>query len=137
MKKTYWKCPKCGRRFSKSKQTHSCVKLTLDYHFRKKPKLKKLFSSLVRRTKKFGPVRVEVVKSAINLGAKYHFAMIYVRKNGFQVEFGLREKIKSKRFLHTRKMGYFYIYYVKVSKKEDIDTELLDWLKQSYKLNKN
>ncbi len=52
-----WRCPNCGREFARSGQSHSCVKYSVEDHFRGKPaELKKMFDLLVRELELSGPV---------------------------------------------------------------------------------
>ena len=72
MKESYWRCPKCGREFSKKNQFHSCVSVSIDEHFKNKPpKLKEIFDYLRENVKKFGQIRIDAVKTAINLGGNH------------------------------------------------------------------
>jgi len=63
-----WKCSKCGREFRKKSQWHSCVTVSVDDHFKNKPeRLRKIFNLVLQESEKNGTVRVDAVKSGINL----------------------------------------------------------------------
>ena len=131
-----WQCPRCGRLFAKRNQSHACVSYSIDDHFRSKPdSLREVFDLLLAKISQFGPVRTDAVKSAINLAKNYHFVMIYVLRDSLKLEFALGRELKSERIIHTQKLGVNrYTYYVKLANKEDIDDQMLSWLKESYSL---
>ena len=63
-------------------QWHSCLERTVDHHFRgKDPQVKQIYELLIARLRELGPLRVDAVKSSINLVSKYHFGGISVRKD--------------------------------------------------------
>ncbi len=76
-KKSLWRCPNCGRKFSNKRQWHSCLSRPLQKHFEGKPlSLKVMFDHLVERLRMFGPVRLDAVKTSINIAGKSHFAIV-------------------------------------------------------------
>jgi hypothetical protein len=65
---TLWTCLKCGRQFKNTNQSHSYVTISVDDHFKGKPKrLRDIFDGLYGKLKRFGSVRVDAVKTGINL----------------------------------------------------------------------
>ncbi len=59
-------------------------------------------------------MKIDVVKSAINFSRKYHFAMVYVLKDGLKLDFALSEEIDNTIILITRKDGNRYLHFIKV-----------------------
>jgi hypothetical protein len=129
-----WQCPKCGRLFANKGQSHSCISYSIYDHFQGKPaSLRQTFDFLLTRISQFGPFRTDSVKSAINITARFHFVMLYVLRNSLKLEFALDRKLNSERITKTQKLGANrYSYFVKVADKEDIDDQLLSWLKEAY-----
>jgi len=73
-KSMLWECPTCGRKFAKKNQWHSCNPHTVSYHFQgKNPVLKETYEVLISKLQEFGQIRIDAVKSSINLINKYHF----------------------------------------------------------------
>lgn len=134
----FWKCPECGREFRRKGQSHSCLSYPIEYHFQGKPScLKATFDYLLEKLKEFGPIRIDSVKTAINLAARAHFCMVYVQKNSMKLEFLSDRAIKDERIIRDQKIhDNAYIYFVKLSKIEDVDAQLLAWLKEAYILKK-
>jgi len=136
MKMIYWKCPNCGREFIKQNQFHPCVSISIDEHFKKKPPiLKDTFNSLREKIKEFGQIRIDAVKTAINIGGKSHFSTVYVLKESIKLDFVLDRRINSPRIIRVRgPTNNYFTYTIKIKKFPDVDDELISWLRASYNL---
>ena len=132
-----WRCTKCGRKFAKTNQAHSCAVFPLAKHFRNKPLAQALFLHLKGRIKNtIGPVKIESLPCCIHFVSSYTFGAVWAMKNGIRMDFRLARSIKSKRFWKTVHMSpHRHLYYVEVRDKKEIDSELLGWLKESYHLH--
>jgi hypothetical protein len=131
-----WKCPQCSRTFARVKQWHSCDTRNIDAHFKgKSAKLKILFSAIVKQLKKLGLLRLDAVKSSINLISRHHFAGIAVRQDYLRVGFLARRPIESPRIVHTEVLGPNRVAHrVLVREAADIDAELLHWLAEAQEM---
>ena len=129
-----WQCQKCKRQFAKMSQWHSCVAATVGSHFKGKPKLKEAFDYLLRQLKKAGNIRIDAVKSAINLGGRSHFGMAAVQKEAIRIGFVSPKPLKSSRLEGGQQLGNIFLYHLKIRSKKDIDEELLGWLAAAYRL---
>ena len=99
-----WKCPRCRRSFARKDQWHSCGARNLDEHFRgRNPDLRGTFNVLVRRLRKLGPVKVDPVKTSINLTARHHFAAVTVRGTFLRLEFLSDHRIEDPRVVHIER----------------------------------
>ena len=125
-----WTCPTCGRGFARAKQWHSCQPQPIDSHFRgKDPTLKKLFDLLIGKLQKTGPLRVDAVKTSINLISRHHFGGVSVRRDYLRVGFLAQEEIKNPRVVHKQVIGPNRVgHSVVVRSASDIDAELIGWL---------
>ncbi|MFX1324690.1 MAG: DUF5655 domain-containing protein [Promethearchaeota archaeon] len=132
----YWKCPKCGRQFSKKGQFHSCAIIPIEDHFKNKPKkLSAIFKTLKEKIDSFGDIRIDAVPTSINFGGKSHFAVVFVLKDSLKLEFLLGRKINNSRISKIRGPTYnYYTYTIYLKSYEDINDQLLRWLKESYYL---
>ena len=131
-----WKCTDCGRKFAKRNQWHSCVSKNINDHFPVGNSLtKNIFDELVKRIKTFGPLRIDAVKTSINLINKHHFGSIQVQKHSLRLGFLSDKKIESDRILHTQRLSANRIdHSMKLFSQDDIDAELIEWLKTAYLL---
>ena len=131
-----WTCPTCERRFARAKQWHSCKPQSIDSHFRgKDPTLKNLFDLLIGKLQKNGPLRVDAVKTSINLISRHHFGGVNVRRDYLRVGFLAREEIKNPRVVHKQVIGSNRVAHsVVVRSASDIDAELIGWLARAQAL---
>jgi hypothetical protein len=136
MQGTLWRCPKCGREFAKRNQWHSCLAYDVDDHFEgKDPLLQEIFDRLVSLMKEFGPLRVDAVKRNINLIAKHHLGGVEVQKKALRLGFVNDEPLESERFVRVTRLGPHRVgHTVKLHSLEDVDDELLGWLRRAYDL---
>jgi len=132
--RTTWECPKCGRRFKNKNQWHSCVTVSVDDHFEGRPeRLRAIFDMLLRKVSKLDDVRVDAVKTGINLARGSHFAMLNVRKDWINLEFVVKRELESPRFQRAfRIYEDNFGYRVRLREPGDIDDELLGWLALAY-----
>ena len=93
-----WKCSRCRRSFAKKNQWHSCLVTSVDKNFAGvDPAVRKTYDTLVGRLKELGPLRIDAVKSSINLVSKYHFGAVSVRQNHLRLGFILDSEIGHER----------------------------------------
>jgi hypothetical protein len=131
-----WSCPNCGRKFTKRNQAHSCQAFTVDDHFHgKNPQLRQIYNVLLTNLKKLGPLRVDAVKSSINLISKYHFGGVKVYNDHLQIGFLSNETIIDDRIQRVEKLGPRKAgYHVKLSSPREVDDQLMAWLEKAYYL---
>ena len=134
--KAFWTCPVCKRKFAKRRQWHSCLAQDFEVHFRgKNPNLRKLYDLLIRRLRESGPLRVDAVKTSINLISRHHFGGIGVRSNYLRVGFLAEEPIHHPRIVHSQRLGPNRVgQSVILRSADDIDDTLLVWLRNAQTL---
>ena len=96
-----WRCPACRREFVKPNQWHSCATRGLDEHFKgRDPHLREVFDALVSKLRKIGPVKVDPVKTSINLTSGRHLGAVTVRGTYLRVGFYGAKRIVDPRIVH-------------------------------------
>ena len=135
-RRTLWKCANCGRGFARRNQWHSCLARTVEHHLRgKDPRLRETYELLIARLRKLGPLRVDAVKSSINLASKYHFGGISVKRDGLRVGFLSDVVIDDERILRTQRLGPKRVgHSVMLRSARDVDDRLVGWLRKAYRL---
>ena len=134
-----WTCPKCGRRFEKIKQTHSCAVYPVAKHLKGKKTASELYNELKLKVKKSaGPFRIESLPCCIHfVTAAFTFAAAYAMKDGLRLHFGLDHKMASPRIRRFSQIAANrYMYEVDIKGKKEINGELLDWLNEAYNAKK-
>ncbi len=131
-----WKCPKCGREFRNKNQWHSCVKVSVEDHLEGKPEIiREIFDKLVVKLREFGPVRIDAVKTSVNLAGRSHFGAVQIQNSCIKLGFLLDRPVEDERIILTQKIAEaFYRHVVRLCKLEEIDAQLLSWLNRAYQL---
>ena len=76
---------------------------------------------------------MDSVKSAINLCARSHFAMVYVLKIQSHAVFVLGRRVESPRITKVNQLGNeSFLHHVTLETAGDIDEELLGWLREAH-----
>jgi hypothetical protein len=129
-----WTCPNCGRQFQRRGQSHSCKLFNLKQHFEGKPQGKHLYQHLKKEIhEQIGPFKVESLHCCIHFVSIYTFAAVKIFKEKIQLEFGLTHKIKSSRITKVQKISTTtYLHFSSISTPQEIDEELLNWIKDAY-----
>lgn len=132
-----WACPKCKREFRNANQNHTCVLVSKEEFFAKRPKLlRSLYTVIVSYVKQLGEYREETVRpDVIFFKTKSTFLAVKVKKDYLEVEFFLDQHTDDPsiaKWLQTSKHRFAHV--VKVDSEEDITTQLTEWIKQSYHL---
>lgn len=101
----------------------------------KDPIVNLIYKKLIKEVQKFGVVKVEPKKASIHLTNRFSFSNITVRKNCLNLEIHLNHKLKSKRFGKAEQVSANrYNHTVTIQSPNEVDDELLGWLKEAYEL---
>ena len=133
-----WTCPKCKRPFKYKTQYHSCVTIAPDSLFEKYPLAKTLYKKIVKQVKPFGnDVVLSAAKSAVFAKNNGTFIAFKPKKDCLVVEFFLPEEVLEfpveKTFRYTKTK---VVHYIKLDGLEQVNKQLINWLKISYAMNK-
>jgi hypothetical protein len=130
IKEKLWACPKCGRKFERKGQSHSCKAFPLEQHFIGKPKSTLLYKKLKEALKKkIGHFEIESLECCIHFVSGYTFASVKILKQHIEVGFSLNYFISSNKIKNcTQLSANRYLYYVKIMHEEDIDEILIKWI---------
>ncbi len=135
-----WTCPTCSRTFRNTNQMHTCKKVDKEAFFLRRPEhFRELYETIKEQTQKFGDFREEAVPpDVIFFKTKSTFLAVKVKKKWLDIEFfldHLEDVPPVKKYLQTSKRRFFHV--VSIDSEEDIDRQLLDWIKASYDLITN
>jgi len=135
-----WKCPKCGRKFEKENQMHSCTIYPVEKHFKGKEGMKPLYNKLKEKIKKnIGSFWVESLPCCIHFvtAPAYTFAAVYALRDRIRIHFGLDYKLDDSRIdKFSQYSTNRYMYSIDIKNEKEIDAELVSWLKQAYNLKR-
>ena len=119
---------------------HSCRLVTKESLFENRSEtIRQLYELLISEVRKFGDFREECVPpDVIFMKTKSTFLMLKIKKKWIDVEFFL-EKLEDvppvKKYLKTSKNRVVHV--VSIDEPEDVDEQLIDWIRRSYELISN
>jgi hypothetical protein len=130
-----WTCPHCGRIFPKAKQPHSCHTVPLEEHFTHKEQAKELFDYLVNQIEAtIGKCQKISLPCCVHLFGTYDFLAALPKKEKLEIRFAYNSKLQSPRIKQRVSLSHTTDKIcIDIQKKEEIDTELLQWIKEAYR----
>jgi hypothetical protein len=135
--KSLWKCPRCGREFANTNQTHSCGKYTVDDFLSGKDAasiaLYRRFEALVREC---GPVLLAPAKTRVGFQVRMIFAAVNKLSNGtLDAHVILMRRLENPRFRRIESLyERSHVHHFRVESVDELDDEVLDWLREAYKV---
>lgn len=109
---------------------------TIKEHFENRaPEVKATYAAILKAAKKFGPVVEEAKKTSIHLVRKSAFAGVATRKTALILTLKSDSDIASKRIAKREQASaHRWHLEVKLEAREQVDREILAWLKKAYEL---
>lgn len=131
-----WTCPKCNRIFKKISQPHSCKTISLEEHFNNKERAKILFDLLIKKIRKeIGKCRIISLPCCVHIFGKNDFLAILPKKEKLEIRFSLNRVIINSRLKQSVPLSSKnFKNCLDLTNENEIDTELIKWLKESYYL---
>jgi Domain of unknown function (DUF5655) len=132
-----WTCPRCGRRFANSRQSHTCSPLIrLDDHFAgSAPQVRATFEAILTAVRRLGPVTVLPEKSRIALQVRMSFAALMPRRRWLNGHLVLSRRVDSDRFLSTQTYSPRNVVHTfRLQGPDEVDAEFSGWLAEAYRV---
>jgi hypothetical protein len=131
-----WTCQECGRIFGREKQPHSCKKIPLKQHFLRKEKANELFNYLLRElNEKIGKTQIISLPCCIHLFGTYDFLAALPKSDRLEIRFSLNRKLNTPKLkISVPVSTQMYKNCFDIGSKEEINDELMSWIKESYHL---
>jgi len=110
---------------------------TVQQHFTNcAPEVRAIYDSILKESRKFGPVKEDPKKTSIHLMRKNAFAGIATRKTAMILTLKSTEDINDPRIAkHQQASARRWYLEIKLSSPGDVNKRLLDWLKNSYEIS--
>lgn len=131
-----WICPECGRKFSRNKQSHSCIQYNPEILFiGKNPEIRDLYQVLIDRLKEFGEIDVYSGKWNLTIRRLTTFLSVMVEKSHLTLVFISKVPIDEfPVYQSNHYSGNRFSNAVKIESEEEIDDQLIRWLKEAWEL---
>ncbi|MDQ6653647.1 MAG: DUF5655 domain-containing protein [Acidobacteriota bacterium] len=109
---------------------------TVKEHFENRaPEVKATYAAILKAAKGLGPVKEEPKKTSIHLIRKSAFAGVATRKSALIFTLKSESDIASTRILKREQLSANRWYFeIKLERPEQVDREILGWLKKAYEL---
>jgi hypothetical protein len=130
-----WTCASCGHAFRWRNQWHSCVVVDADEHLAGKPtEVIDLYRTLDSEALALGPDVVrEVVKGSIAYRSRMRFAGVHVQQKGLRCAVILPRINPDPRFVRIESpMPTQHVHRFRIDRPNDLDDEVLGWLREAY-----
>lgn len=132
-----WTCPTCTRKFRNTNQHHTCQLVKVEEIFANRPPiLLAIYHRILAVADTFGDYRIEPIPyEVIRLKTKSTFVSIKRKKDHLEVSFyldHLEDVLPVSK--HRRMSAKRVVHVVPVDSLEDIDNQLIDWMRASYDL---
>jgi hypothetical protein len=132
-----WTCPRCGAKLLTKNLWHSCGQATLDdWLARMGPKARRLYDRFEAMIARCGEYHVAPAKTRIAFLGQVRFASISrLSETEMECGFSMPSRLKSKRFYKVEEVAPgWWSHRLKITDPTQLDDEIQDWLRESYRL---
>ncbi|MGQ0720800.1 MAG: DUF5655 domain-containing protein [Candidatus Eiseniibacteriota bacterium] len=130
-----WECARCGRRFAKRNQWHSCARWTARAHREgRSAVVARVYRGFTAAVRSCGPVKRHPAKARIGYIARMTFAAAYVKERWVDVHLILARRMEDKRVRRIESIGGRHVHHFRLLAPGDVDAELRRWIRQAYRV---
>jgi hypothetical protein len=130
-----WTCPRCGRAFAASNQTHTCAPLRdLAYHLDDKPpEIAAIVERVIAAAERCGPVTVLPEKTRIALATRMSFAALMPRRRWVDGHVVLARRLEDPRFTRIETFSpRNHLHAFRLTSPDAVDAQFRAWLAEAY-----
>jgi hypothetical protein len=130
-----WTCPKCGRRFVGRNMWHACGDYSVERFLEGKgDRARELFDGFESPIAACGEYEVAPAKTRIAFMARVRFAGVNaISDRGMTIAFALPRPMPHRRIRKVESIASgWYGHWMRITSQEELDDELLGWLRESY-----
>lgn len=136
-----WTCPRCGQRFARKGQAHSCDRRAVEELFADYPKAVKVTQLVKAHLDTLGEVRMAASKTQVSFAARRRFAWVWVPAQAAGrgkpkepvVSVALRRREEDRRVREAVQVRRdLWMHHVLVASGRQVDARLKGWLAEAY-----
>jgi hypothetical protein len=130
-----WTCPKCGRKFVGRNMWHACGDYSVEKFLAGKgDKARRLFDGFESLIAACGRYEVSPAKTRVAFMARVRFAGVNaISDRGMTISFALPSPMRHPRIRKVEEIvPGWYGHWMRITDPEELDDELLGWLRESY-----
>jgi predicted DNA-binding protein (MmcQ/YjbR family) len=133
--KELWTCPRCGRRFVSRNIWHACGDYSVEGFLEGKgSRARQLFDRFEELIAACGPYEVAPAKTRVAFMGRVRFAGVQsVSDRGMTIAFALTSPLRHPRIRKVERIvPGWYGHWMRVTSPEELDDQVLGWLRESY-----
>ena len=130
-----WRCPNCEREFGRANQSHVCVPgCTLDECFAGRPAYQReIYDALHAHLAALGPVHTDVVRVGVFLKHVSKLGEVRPKARSLSLDLVLPRLVDDPRITRRiRLSSERTAHFIKLTRLEDFDDQVRDWLTEAY-----
>lgn len=130
-------CPKCLRPLTKQNSWHYCKRISIDELFKDKPaELKALYNALLKKLGSWPGVSASATKTCVVFIAAKTFLVVKVMKKELDLKFVLPDEQDDFPIYKTARYGNKLEHYIRLHSMDDLDGDVIRFVRESYELMK-
>jgi hypothetical protein len=129
-----WTCQRCGRRFGRPRQSHTCAPaLSVEEYFATGPESERpIYEAVVAHLEQLGPLVVEAVQVGILFKRARTFAELRPRRDRVVLSLLLPRDLADRRVSRTLPVGRRFAHFVELRAAGEVDEVVRGWLTEAY-----
>ena len=133
---TSWKCPKCGRRFVRARQAHSCQVVPLRTHLDKgSPLARRIYDIVIKALRRCGPLQVVPTKTGINLLSRTSLGGITLHRAHVNLGLVLTRRLADRRVAGMLQISpRTFVHRLRLTSVADVDHDVRRWLREAHRV---
>lgn len=132
-----WKCPQCERVLKNTNSVHCCVKKDLnDVFHNKAPHLIYVFDKILEAVYDWRDVHISATEKCIMYVSTQTFLVVKPMKTQLNVKFYLSRETHVHPIIKVAKYGKQYEHHIRISDLDEVNDELISYIRQSYNMFK-
>lgn len=133
-RKPLWSCPLCGAKLATENLSHACGDYSVEgFLAGKSERARALFARLPALVARCGPYEHAPAKTRVAFMVRMRFASVNaVSDRGLRAHVCLPRELASPRFSRIERIGNVWVHHFRVERSDELDDEVLGWLRESY-----
>lgn len=133
-KRPLWSCPECGAKLASKNLSHSCGDWSVERFLSGKGEgARALFARFEGLVARCGPFERAPAKTRVAYMVRMRFAAVNgLSDGGLRAHVCLPRRLESPRISRVETVGKIHVHHFRVARPEELDDEVLGWLRESY-----
>jgi hypothetical protein len=125
-----WTCPRCGRSFANSNQSHACQTTTIAEYLEGRPvEVVAIYEDVLAALDAAGVYRCHAMRNGIGFISRMTFAGVSLSRRWLDLRFILPEPVDDPRVRRLEVYGpHSWVHRVRLHRREDVDESVRGWL---------